>query len=89
MASGSPGALVALAFAGGHDTGQVDAHGDGPGHRAVLAMLGGRVADVHERPGPGNRGQDQDGRGIEDLRGAAAAIGHWGTSFQGGSGMGG
>jgi hypothetical protein len=45
---GAAGAFVALAFAGGHDAGQVDADGDGPGHPAVLAVFGGGLFDVGE-----------------------------------------
>lgn len=40
-------------FAGGYDTGQVDANRHDPGPQAALAMLGGGAADLGERPGHG------------------------------------
>ena len=61
-----PGLLVALAFAGGHDAGQVDADRHGPGHRAGLAVLGGGVADVGKRPCPGDDRQHGDGQRVGD-----------------------
>jgi hypothetical protein len=51
-AGDDPELLVALSFAGGHDAGQVDADGDGPGHGAGLAVLGGGVTDVVNDPAP-------------------------------------
>src|SRR5690606_28266921 len=63
---GPSGLLVALAFGGGHDAGQVDAYGDGPGHPAGLAVFGGGVADVGERSGRRDRGQHYDRPGVGD-----------------------
>src|SRR5690606_23632707 len=61
---GPSGLLVALAFGGGHDAGQVDAYGDGPGHPAGLAVFGGGVADVGERPGRRDTGQHHHRPGV-------------------------
>jgi hypothetical protein len=64
--------LVALPLAGGHHAGQVDADRHGPGHRAALAVLGGGVADVGERPGPGDDREHGDGQGVGDREQAPA-----------------
>jgi hypothetical protein len=81
-------ALVSLPFAGGHETGEVDAHGDGPGHRPALAVLGGGVADVGERSGPRDRREDQDRRGVSEPCGDPAKV-HREASLRSVSGMGG
>ena len=64
--------LVALPLAGGHHAGQVDADRHRPGHRAALAVLGGGVADVSERPRPGDHREHGDGQRVGDREQAAA-----------------
>jgi hypothetical protein len=62
--------LVALPLAGGHRAGQVDADSHGPGHRTALAVLGGGVADMGERPRPGDGREHGDGQREQAAGGA-------------------